>query len=218
MNRTLAAALALAALLAAAPAGAQPFRSDTKGPDVTGSGIARYPSIPTRDLEGALFRQVDGRTAFRSRAVADALLSEAAEGQRAACAGALDRREDWPETLPLDSVSQCVLCGVLTRRELDGEEARHMLRVLRQGRPGQPGDAAETLVAALAGLFAEQPGYVDGRQRYVDGARWDAAIRAYDAFLDAAPDSLMAAPPPELVAIGVVLDRVVEAGLMAAGR
>lgn len=215
MNRTLAAALALAALLAAAPAGAQPFRSDVRGPDVTGSGIARYPSLPTRDLENALFRQVGGRTAFRSNAVADAVLAAASDGQRAACAGALDRREDWPETLPLDSVSQCVLCGLLTDRELDGDEARHILRVLRQGQPGRPGDAAEQLVAAMAGLFSERPGYVDERQRYVDGARWDAAIRAYDAFLDAAPDSLMDSPPPEMVAIAVVLDRVVGAGLRA---
>lgn len=218
MNRILAAAFVLAAVLAAVPAQAQPFRSDTRGPDVTGSGIARYPSLPTRDLEGALFRQVDGRTAFRSRAVADALLAEAADGQRAACAGSLEHREDWPEGLALDSAAQCVLCGLLADRRLDGPEARHMLRVLRQGRPGQPGDAAETLVAALAGLFAEQPGYVDGTERFVDGARWDAAIRAYEAFVNTAPDTLMAAPPPELVAIAVVLDRAVEAGLMAAGR
>jgi hypothetical protein len=218
MNRIVSAALALAALLAAVPAAAQPFRSDTRGPEVTGSGIARYPSIPTRDLESALFRQVDGQTAFRSRAVADAVLGEAAGAQGAVCAGALERREDWPETLPLDSVAQCVLCGLLTERGLDGDEARHLLRVLRQGRPGRSGDPAEVLVAALAGLFADRPGFVDGRERYVDGARWDAVIRAYGAFLDAAPDELMAAPPPELVAIGIVLDRAVEAGLLAADR
>jgi hypothetical protein len=221
MNRTLAAILLFAAVLAAVPADAQrgrgrgPFRSDVRGPDITGSGVARYPSVPIRDLEGALFREVDGQTAFRSRAVADAILGEAGEAERAACAGTLQPPKSWPDSLNLDPNAQRVVCGLLARPGMDRDEARRVLRALRGGGPGQPGDAAEVLVAALAGLSADQPGFVDGRQRHVDGARWETAIRAYDVFLAGTPDSLMDSPPGELVAIAVLLDRVVDAGLLA---
>lgn len=213
MNRTLAAALALAAVLAAVPAGAQrPFRSDVRGPEVTGSGVARYPSVPTRDVEGALFRRVGSQTAFRSRAVADALLAATED----ACAATLQPPREWPETLHLDAATQSVVCGLLRRPGLDGDEARRVLRALRGGSAGAPGDAAEVLVAALAGLAADRPGFLDERQRHVDGARWEAAIRGYEAYLDAAPDALLDPPLAELVAIAAVLDRVVDAGLLAA--
>jgi hypothetical protein len=220
MNRLLTAALALAAVLASVPASAQPFRSDTRGPDVTGSGIARYPSLPTRDLEGALFRQVGERTAFRSSRVADAVLNEAAAAERAACAGTLQHPRQWPDSLRADSASQRLVCGLLRRPGLTSEEARVVLEVLRGSRAGRPGDAAETLVAALAGLTAAPPASFPGPRgrQYVDGSRWDAAVRAYDAFLAAAPDELMADPPAVLVAIGIVLNRVVAAGLAASER
>lgn len=215
MSRTLTAALALAAVLAAVPAGAQPFRSDTKGPEVTGSGIARYPSIPTRDLEGALFRQVGERTAFRSQAVADAALNAAAQAQNAACAGTLVHPPQWPDSLRADEAAQRIVCGLLAR-----SDSAQVLRALRQGRPGTPGDAAGTLVAALAGLAAERPGTFPGPRgrQFVDGSRWDAAMRAYDAFVESAPDELLADPPPELVAIGIILNQVVAAGLAASER
>ena len=80
------------------------------------------------------------------------------------------------------------------------------------------GDAAQLLVQALAGLAASEPGYLDARQRHRDGARWEAALRVYQAYLDTAPDALMDPPPAELVAIAVMLDRVVDAGLAASGR
>lgn len=220
INRTLFSALAAAAVLAAAPLGAQQNpTSDPTGPLVTGSGIAGYPVLPVRDLEGALFRQVDGRTAFRTRGVSDAMLGEAAEAQRAACAGTLQPPRAWPDSLPrLDPETQRAVCGLLASPGLDRAEARRVLAALRGGQPGSDGDAAHQLVAALAGLAVERPGFVDGRQRYLDGARWEAAIRAYQRYLDSAPDALMDPPPADMVAIAVILDQVVDAGLAASGR
>jgi hypothetical protein len=220
MNRTLFSALLAAALFAAAPVGAQQNpTSDPTGPLVTGSGIAGYPTVPIRDLEGALFRKVDGRTVFRTRSVSDAMLGEAAEAQRAACAGTLQPPPEWPDSLsPLDPAAQRAVCGLLARPGLDGDDARRVLAALRGGEPGMDGDAAQLLVAALAGLAADRPGFVDARQRYIDGARWEAAIRAYQTYLDTAPDALMDPPSAEMVAIAVIMDRVVDAGLAASGR
>lgn len=218
MNRTLFSALLAAAVLSAAPLGAQPFNTDVTGPIVSGSGVAGYPVLPVRDLEGALFRHMDGRTAFRTRAVAEAVLGEAAEAQRAACAATLQRPRAWPEGLPMDHAAQRAVCGLLTTPGMDSEQARRVLAALRGGEPGAQGDAAQLLVAALAGLEAHRPGFVDGRQRYTDGLRWEMALRAYQAYLNTAPDALMDPPSAEMVAIAVVLDRVVDAGLAASGR
>jgi hypothetical protein len=214
MNRTFAAALALGALLAAVPAGAQPFRSDVTGFRPTGSEIARHPAVPVRDLESALFRHLAGGTAFRSRAIADAVLGETA----AVCTGTLQRPAHWPQPLDVDPVGQCIACGLLRKPGLQSEEAQAALQALRGGAPGHPGDPAEVLVAALAGLVEVRPGFVDGQERWVDGARWQAAIIAYEAYVASAPDALMDSPPPELVAIAVVLDRLVDAGLAASER
>ena len=203
-----------AAALAAAPAGAQTFRSDVTGPIITGSGVAGYPVLPVRDVEDALFRDVDGRTAFRNRAVADALLRAAADAQRAACSGTLQRPRSWPDSVQLDSSAQRIVCGLLAR----GLDRERVLSALRQGQPGQPGDLAEQLVNALAGLGAVEPEFLDERQRFIDGSRWQAAIRAYDAFIENAPDSLMDDPPAELVVIGVILGYAVDAGLRANER
>jgi predicted outer membrane protein len=215
MNRTLFRALAAVAVLAAAPLAAQ---SDPTGTLVTGSGIAGYPVIPVRDLEGALFRRVDGGTAFRTREVADAMLGEAAEAQRAACAATLQKPPHWPDSLSLDPAAQRAVCGLLARRGLDGDDARRVLHALRGGQPGTENDAAQQLVAALAGLGEDVPGYLDARQRYVNGTRWEAAIRAYMEYLRTVPDALMDPPPSELVTIAALLDRVVDAGLAASGR
>jgi hypothetical protein len=219
MNRIVFSALLAAAVLAAAPVGAQEvFLSDPTGPRVTGSEIAGY-VIPIRDLEGALFRQVDGRTAFRTRGVSDAMLGEATEAQRAACAGTLQPPREWPDSLRrLEPQAQRAVCGLLARPGLDGDEARRILAALRGGQRGADGDAAHQLVAALAGLGADRPGFVDDRERYVHGARWEAAIRAYQRYLDTVPDALMDPPSAEMVAIAVILDRVVDAGLAASGR
>lgn len=218
MNRTLFGALLAAAVLATPPLHAQPTRSDVTGPIPTGSGIAGYPVLPVRDLEGALFRQVDGRTAFRSRAVSDAVLAEAAQAQRAACSGTLQPPPEWSDSLAPNPAAQRIVCGLLARPGMEGEEARVVLAALRGNAPGMPGDAAERLVGALAGLEADRPAYVDARGRFTDGARWEAALRAYSAYLDAAPDALMDPPPAELAAIGAILDRVVDAGLEASER
>jgi hypothetical protein len=218
MNRIRFAVLLAGAVLAAAPLRAQPFRSDVTGIIPTGSGIAGYPVVPVRDLEGALFRRVEGRTAFRSQTVADAVLDAAAEAQRAACAATLQPPKDWPDSLSLEPGAQRAVCGLLARPGMDGDDARRVLRALRGGQAGMEGDAAQLLVQALAGLAAAEPGYLDARQRHRDGARWEVALRAYQAYLDAAPDALMDPPPAELVAIAVILDRVVDAGLLASER
>lgn len=218
MNRIRLAAVLAVAVLAAAPLGAQPFRSDVTGVIPTGSGIAGYPVLPVRDLEGALFRHVEGRTAFRSQRVADAVLSEAARAQRAACAGTLQPPKDWPDSLSLEPTAQRVVCGLLARPGMDGDDARRVLGALRGGQPGVDGDAAYLLVEALAGLAAQEPGYLDARQRHRDGARWEAALRAYQHYLNTAPDALMDPPPAEMVAIAVILDRVVDAALVASER
>jgi hypothetical protein len=205
---------AAALLLAAAPARAQ---SDVTGPIPTGSGIAGmgYPVVPVRDIEGALFRQVNGRSAFRTRAVADAVLGEAASAYQESCSGTLKRPRDWADSVVILPDTQRVLCGVLGRDSLD---ARRMLHVLRGGLAGHPGDAAERLVTALVGLAHDQPSFVDERQRFIAGTRWEEAFRAYDRYLDTAPDALLDPPSTLLVAIGALLDRLVDAGMTASER
>ena len=209
------AACALPALLAA-----QPFRSDVQGPVPTGSGISGmgYPVVPTRDIEGALFRRVNGRTAFRTRTIADGVLAEAAAAYQEACSGTLQPPADWADSIALPVAEQRIVCGLLARPGLDSDEARRVLAVLRACVPGQPGDPAEALVSALAGLAAVEPTFLDERQRFIAGGRWEAAFHAYDAFLDAVPDAALDPPPAELVVIAAVLDRLVDAGLRAADR
>lgn len=209
---------ALAACALPLALAAQPFGSDVQGPIVTGSGVAGYPVVPTRDLEGALFRRVNDRTAFRNRAIGDAVLAEAAAASGETCAGTLHRPADWAESVLLPVAEQRVICGLLRRPGLDSEEARRVLAILRACIPGHPGDPAEALVAALAGLAAVEPTFLDERQRFIAGGRWEAAFRAYEAFLDAVPDAALEPPPAELVLIAAVLDRLVDAGLRAGDR
>lgn len=210
--------LAAAALPAALQA--QPFRSDVPGIPPTGSGLAGagYPVIPIRELEGALFRQVNGAVAFRSQAIATAVQAEGAAAYAQVCADSLHPPRDWADSIPLPVREQRLLCGLLTEPELDSEWAQRTLRVLRACVPGHPDDPAAALVAALAGLATADRRFVDDGQRFVAGARWQAAFLAYERFLDAAPDAALAPPPPELVVIAAFLDRMVDAGLAAAPR
>lgn len=222
MNRI--ARILLPALLAAAalPAAlqAQPFRSDVQGIPPTGSGVAGsgYPVIPIREIEGALFRRVDGGVAFRSQAIAAAVLAEGAAAYAQVCADSLHTPRDWEERLVLPAAEQRIVCGLLSDPELDSEWAQRTLRVLRACVPGHPDDPAAALVAALAGLSTAGREFVDDRQRFVAGARWQAAFLAYERFLDAAPDGALDPPPAELVVIAALLDRMVDAGLLAATR
>lgn len=212
-----AAALALAALLAAAPAAAQPFRSDNTGPIITGSGVAGggYPGAAFRGLEDALFRRVDGTTVFRTRAVADAVLGAADAQGRAVCSGSLEPPEHWPEGTALDTAAQRTVCGVLEEPDAPGREA--LLRALTGGIAGPHVEAAEALVASLSGLFAGDPRFLDRRERWVLGVRWEQAFASYEAYLSAAPAALLDPPPPELVVVGTILQRLVNAGLAASG-
>ncbi len=218
IRRILLLALAAAALPAALQA--QPFRSDITGVIPTGSGIAGmgYPVLPTRDVEGALFRQVNGRTAFRTRGIADAVLAEAAAAHQEACSGTLQHPRDWPDSTVFSAEAQRVVCGLLSRPGMDTDEARRVLQVLRACLPGDADQAAEALVRALAGLAAVEPAFVDARQRYIAGERWEAAFTAYERFLDRVPDGMLDPVPPELLVIAAVLDRLVDAGLRAADR
>lgn len=218
IHRTLLLALAAAALPAALQG--QPFRSDVTGPIPTGSGIAGmgYPVVPTRDVEGALFRQVNGRSAFRTRGIADAVLAEAAAAHQEACSGTLRHPRDWADSTVFTAEAQRIVCGLLSRPGLETDEARRLLQVLRACIPGPADDTAEALVRALAGLGAAEPAFVDPRQRFIVGERWEEAFRAYERFLDAVPDGMLDPPPAELVVIGAVLDRLVDAGLAASER
>lgn len=211
---------ALAALVLPAALQAQPFRSDVTGIPPTGSGVAGmgYPVVPTRDIEAALFRRVNGRTAFRSRAIADAVLSEAAAAYQEACSGTLQPPADWADSVTLPVAEQRIVCGLLGKPGMNTDEARRVLAVLRACVPGHPGDPAEALVQALAGLAVVEPAFLDERQRFIAGGRWEAAFRAYEAFLDAVPDGALDPPPAELVVIGAVLDRLVDAGMRAGDR
>lgn len=209
---------ALAACALPLALAAQPFASDVPGPIATGSGVAGFPVVPTRDIEGALFRRVNDRTAFRTRSIADAVLAEAAAAYGETCAGTLRHPADWADTVTLPVAEQRVICMLLARPGLDSDEARHLLAVLRACIPGHPGDPAEALVAALAGLAMVEPTFVDERQRFIAGTRWEAAFRAYERYLDAVPDAALEPPPAELVLIAAILDRLVDAGLRAGDR
>lgn len=219
IHLTLAGALAAAALLAA-PAQAQPFRSDTRGPIVTGSGVAGmgYPVISMRDVENALFREVNGRTAFRTRAIADAVLSTAAEAQRAACAGTLQPPADWPDSVSIPLDAQRVVCGLLGGAPLAEAERARVFELLRGPVDGPHVEHARRLLELLPGLATQEMTFVDERQRYVAAGDWQEAFQVYERYLAAAPDAVMEDPPAVLVAIGAVLDAVVDAGLLAASR
>lgn len=218
IHRSLLLALAAAGLPALLPA--QPIRSDVTGPIPTGSGVAGmgYPVVPTRDLEGALFREVNGRTAFRTRGIADAILGEAAAAHQEACSGTLRHPRDWADSTALTAEAQRLACGLLSRPGVETDEARRLLAVLRSCIPGRPDDTAEALVRALAGLAVVEPAFVDGRQRFIAGERWEAAFVAYDRFLGSVPDRLLDPPPAELLVIAAILDRLVDAGLAVSGR
>ena len=141
-----------------------------------------YPVLPVRDIEGALFRQVNGRTAFRSRAIADAVLGEAAEAYQEACAGVLQRPRDWPDSLPLPPDAQRVVCGaagppgagLATRRG-------GCWPPCAPASPASPATRRRRWCAPLAGLAAAEPAFVDERQRYIAGGRWQDVFAAYDA-------------------------------------
>lgn len=230
MKRTFATALVLAVVLAAVPAGAQqPFRSDTRGPIVTGSGIARYPSMQARRLESALFRTGDnGQTLFRSTAVAGAMQAEAVQADSAVCDGSLQSPLEWGGRLAADSASQLAICELLHTETpgLWSPAAQRVRQRLAQARPGEYtplSNMADSLVNALAGLMAGRPqtaeaypGRVDSSpERYTQAGNWRAALLYYRMYLNAVPAAMMADPPHELVSIAIVLDRVVDAGLKA---
>lgn len=211
-----AALLALALLLAAAPVSAQlPPRSDNTGPIITGGEVAGrgYPGAAFRGLEDALFRRTGGTTVFRTRAVADAVLGAAAAEGRAVCDGSIQPPERWPDGVAFDSAAQRTVCGVLERADPPAREA--LLRALTGGIPGEHVQAAESLVAALDGLFRSEPRFLDARERWIVGAAWERAFAAYEAYLSAAPEALLDPPPHELVVVGTILQRLVEAGLDA---
>lgn len=213
--------LALAAAAFPAALAAQPFRSDVTGPIPTGSGIAGmgYPVLPTRDIEGALFRRVSGRTAFRSRAIADAVLAEAAAAHQEACSGTMKPPRHWPDfaafSVPGDV--QRAACSMLGRP--DEPPLRRFVNALGGAGQANPAeDPAERLVSALSGLGYLELSFLDGRQRFVSGGRWEVAFRAYDRYLDWAPAEVLDPPPPELVAIAAILKRLVDAGMAASER
>ena len=210
--------LALALLTWAAPASAQPPRSDNAGPIITGGEVAGrgYPGAGFRAPRDAIFRRAEGTTVFRNRGVADAVLGEAATGGQAICDGSLQPPAWWPEGVAFDSVAERTVCGVLQEPDLPAREALRC--ALIGGLPGEHVAAAEALVSSLDGLFRTEMRFLDSRERWVLGAAWGRAFVAYDVYLSAAPDALLDVPPHELVVLGTVLQRMVDAGLRASGR
>jgi hypothetical protein len=92
---------------------------------------------------------------------------------------------------------------LLTRSTGGAAEVEAMAAALRGGTgyDSPTGQAALELARALDGLFlwrCECPVEVDD---YTEGGEWDRALKAYGAFLDAAPPALFSPPPPELLAI-----------------
>jgi hypothetical protein len=215
----LSAALAVALIACGAPAAAQPFRSDDAGPILTGSGVAGagYPGAAFRDLRDALFRRVGARTAFRTVAVADAVLSAAAELGDAVCRGAAPPPREWPRPLDLDAPAQRRLCHVLGD-PLAAGDATALVEALTGGWSGAHGEAAGDLVESLAGLLGRERETLDERGRWVEAEAWERALTAYERYLSIAPAALLESPPHELVVLGSVLQRVVAAGLAASGR
>lgn len=216
MRSILLASLLSAALLApCAHAGAQPFRSDDRGPMITGSGVAGggYTGAGFRDIEDALFRTVGDRIAFRTRAVADALLGAAGELGRAVCEGTLQPPPEWPVGVSLDTAAQRVVCGVA--EDSGGVSRAAMLHALTGGLPGPHVVAAEALVDALPGIFRADAPVLDERGRWVDGERWQRVFSAYEAYLAVAPPAVLDPPAPALAVLGLVLQQMVEAGLAA---
>ena len=207
------------ALALAAPAAAQPFRSDVTGPVVTGSGVAGvgYHGAAFRDVQNALFRTRDGRVVFRTRAVADAVSSRAAVLLAEVCASRLEAPDAWNHRMVLPDTAQRIVCGLLRTPGLDSPEARATLAALA-GPDGVAGEDAVRLVAALAGLFLTPAEAVDKDGRWIAGERWEQAFRAYEAFLDGAPDAVLDPPPAVLATVGAILADLVEAGARAGRR
>jgi hypothetical protein len=212
--------VALAALVATGRASeAQPFRSDDVGPTITGSGVAggSYPGAGFRNLEDVLFRRVGDATAFRSAAIADAVLGAAAGLGEALCSSVLPPPREWPDGPVFDSLAQQRICAVV-RDSLDEVAAGALLRALTGGIDGPHVARARELTAGLRGLVLRERAYADPRRRWVEAGAWQRALRSYEAYLSSAPAPLLDPPPAELVVVGSLLQRVVSAGLDATAR
>lgn len=197
------------------PLAAQPFLSDAPGPIPTGSGLV---GMTFRDVENAIFGRSQATTIFRTRAVANAIAREAAVlcGQMAD--DSLPHPRGWPAGTRVSAAAQDTARQLLCAPDPDCFAAPWIVAELRGGAAGMEGDAASRLVRALRGLFVEPMVTQDGRGRRVVGTRWLEAMSAYDAYLEEAPDAVLADPPGVLTAIGIALARMVDVGVEASGR
>ncbi|MBB4634704.1 hypothetical protein [Longimicrobium terrae] len=203
------------ALALVRPLAAQPFLSDAPGPIPTGSGLV---GMAFRDVENAIFGRSDNTTIFRTRGVANAIGRQAAILCGQMGEDSLPHPRGLPAAMRVSAAAQDTARQLLCAPDPDCFAAPWIVAELRGGAAGMDGDAASRLVRALRGLFVEPMVTQDERGRRIVGTRWLAAMRAYDEYLEEAPEAVLADPPGVLTAIGIALARMVDVGVEASGR
>jgi hypothetical protein len=188
---TLAALAALASLvLAAAPARAQHGNhSDYSGHYSTGSfGMRSVNELFSRAGNDVVFRSARVGCAVRG-AERDYRDSVATQPQTPGQRRVLDLLAINAGTPSADAVAAALAHGA--------------------GAGSPLGQAARRLADALSGLMKDLGGCSQVRDEYPEAAQWQEAVRAFQDYVDHAPDSAFSPPAPELVAIHAALQSVI---------
>jgi hypothetical protein len=193
---TLAALAALATLALAAPARAQgsspghSHRSDHTGHYVTGSwGMRSVNELFSRSDNGVVFRTAKIGCSLRGaeQAYRD---SVAGQPQTAEQRRVLDLLAIDAGTPSADAVAAALAHGA---------------------DPGSPlGQASRRLADALNGLMRDLGACPQERGEYPEAAQWQAAVQAFQDYVNGAPDSAFSPPAAELLAIHDALRSVIE--------
>jgi hypothetical protein len=191
-------ALALAALLAAPPAGAQTGNQTDIPPPAPPGGLGGSYLGPGPRFENEFLVRDGQRVLFRR-----------------ASAGCVVRRtaQRW-----YDSTAHVRRTGaeyrvetLMTRASGGDAEVEALARILRAGAgPESPtGRAARELAESIDGLLLWRCECPPRREDYTEAEQWDRAIRAYSAYLAVAPDAVFSPPSPELRAVHDALSGVI---------